>query len=106
MKQIFRHDCPVLRDRRAHVPSNELRELRQELVVAHCGDPLGHGVDGGEGDVQLGPEVPDGGPRLLDGVRLGAIGVLAPQQRALLLVRQPDSLPCLRLASRNSQLMD
>ena len=37
------------------VPSDELRELRQELVVARRDDPPRHGVDGGEGDVQLCP---------------------------------------------------
>ena len=91
----IRSDGRVVAGSGEHVPSDELHELRQELVVAHRGDPPGHGVDGGEGDVQLGPEVPDDNPRLLDGDRLGAIGVLAPQQRALLLVGQPDFLPCL-----------
>ncbi|BAS77243.1 Os02g0175250, partial [Oryza sativa Japonica Group] len=55
----------------------------EELVVADGGDPLGDGVDGGDGDVELGAEVSHGGPGPLDGGRLGAIGVLAPQQRAL-----------------------
>lgn len=80
----------------AYVPSDELRELREELVVAEGGDPPGHGVDGGEGDLELGAEVPHGGPRPLDGERLGAVGVLAPQLRALLLVRQPHPLRCLK----------
>jgi hypothetical protein len=79
---VIRLDGRVLAGSSEHVPSDKLHELRPELIVAHRGDPPGHGVDGGEGDVQLGPEVPEGGPRLLDGERLGAIGVLAPHSSA------------------------
>lgn len=89
------------------LPSDELGELGEELVVADGGDPLGDGVDGGDGDVELGAEVSHGGPGPLDGGRLGAIGVLAPQQRALPLIRQPHPLPCLhhhRHGKRNEKL--
>ena len=50
------------------------------------------GVDGGKGDVELGPDVPDGSLGPLDGEQLHTVGVLNPQLRDLL-VGQPDMLP-------------
>lgn len=42
---------------------------------------LKHGINGGEGDLELGLEVPDGSHCPLDGKWLSTVGVLAPQLR-------------------------
>lgn len=55
-------------------------------------EPLGQGIDGGEGDVELDPVVTDGSFGPLDGERLRTIGALAPQSCTLLIVQQPDTL--------------
>ena len=60
-------------------------------LIVDGDDPLGQGVDRGEGDVELDPVVTDGSFGPLDGERLRTIGALAPQACTLLLVRQPDT---------------
>ena len=63
--------------------------------VADDNYPPGHVFDKGDGDVELGPEIPDGSPGPLDGERLCTVGILGPQLRALFLIQQRNALPFL-----------